>query len=49
MCGYNSNKKSNDGFGSLLYCIFWLDVIYLAFKHILNFSFSIGICFGGQN
>ena len=37
------------GFSSLLYRISWLDVNYFAFKHILHFSFSIGICFGGRN
>ena len=37
------------GFGSLLYRISWLDVIYLAFDFILYISFSIGICFGGRN
>ena len=26
-----------------------LEVIYLNIEHILNFSFLIGICFGGRN
>lgn len=29
--------------------LFGLDFIYLAVKHILYISFSIGICLGGRN